>query len=166
MLTLQKKGGKKSAMYPKANPGVLVGIEDIMPAYRVYDLQQGTIKKIPFAQVITHEGHFPFRSRANTSSEKKELPLRFIPNIEAFGDPLEWLKYGFEEQEEKELTALSPSGGGFIHAGATGCVPTTHSVGGETPSEERKTGKIPESMQQPQSQPTNALCEKMGVGVT
>lgn len=33
MLTLQKKGGRKAAMHPKANAGILVGIEDYMPAY-------------------------------------------------------------------------------------------------------------------------------------
>jgi len=79
MLTLQKKHGRKGAMYPKANAGVLVGIEDNMPAYRIYDLtQQGIIRKIPFAQTVTHEGHFP-----------------------------EWLKYGFGEEEEKELSNVA-----------------------------------------------------------
>src|SRR5690348_11931956 len=66
MLTVAKKKGLKLAMGPKAQLGALIGIEDNMPAYRVYDFKpRGKIRKIPFAQIVTHEGHFPFRSFAN-----------------------------------------------------------------------------------------------------
>jgi hypothetical protein len=51
MLTVQKKGGAKAKL------GAIVGIEDNMPAYRVFDFEQrDKPKKIPFAQVVTHEG--------------------------------------------------------------------------------------------------------------
>ena len=104
MLTLQKKGGKKAAIYPKANAGIIVGIEDNMPAYRVYDINQnGLIRKIPFAQTITHEGHYPFRKKSNWPTQDLDLPLVFTPNAEAFQDIFEWMRYGFDESEEKEL---------------------------------------------------------------
>jgi hypothetical protein len=37
MLTIEKKGGKKLAMGPKAQFGAIIGIEDNMAAYRVFD---------------------------------------------------------------------------------------------------------------------------------
>ena len=70
MLTVQKKGGKKLAMLPKAQAGVIIGVEDNMPAYRVLDLEKRSVRKIPFAQTITHEGCFPFRN-ARTGAKTK-----------------------------------------------------------------------------------------------
>ncbi len=110
MLTVQKKRGRKSAMFPKANAGVIVGIEDNMPAYRVYDLnQEGIIRKIPFSQTVTHEGHYPFRQKATWARQEEDLPLLFSPNAEAFNDIFEWLRYGFDEKEEKELCVSASS---------------------------------------------------------
>ncbi len=104
MLTLEKKGGKKKAMFPKAKLGVIVGIEDNMPAYRVYDFEQrGVIRKIPFAQVVTHEGHYPFKDWANWSEEEKDLPESFIPSLDARNDIGEWRRFGFSRIEEEEL---------------------------------------------------------------
>jgi hypothetical protein len=117
MLTVEKKGGKKKAMFPKARLGAIVGIEDNMPAYRVYDFEQGgVIRKIPFAQVVTHEGHFPFRDGAKWTAEEKELPISFIPSVDAKNDVLEWSRYGFSEAEQVELDlgAPIPSSGPFV----------------------------------------------------
>ena len=43
MLTVVKKGGKKDAMGPKARHGVIIGIEDNMPAYRVSTWRGGSL---------------------------------------------------------------------------------------------------------------------------
>ena len=101
MLTLEKKGG---AMFPKARLGVIVGIEDNMPAYRVYDFEKrGTIRRIPFSQVVTHEGHFPFKDRSKWTEEDKALPTSFIPSVDARNDSTEWSRYGFSDAEVVEL---------------------------------------------------------------
>ena len=53
MLTVQKKGGKKLALGPKAKAGVIIGIEDNMPAYRVLEMNpRGKAHRIPFAQTV------------------------------------------------------------------------------------------------------------------
>ena len=71
-----------------------------MPAYRIYDLtQQGMIRKIPFSQTVTHEGHFPFRRRSTWTQEDLTLPLCFTPNADAFNDVFEWMKYGFDDKD-------------------------------------------------------------------
>jgi hypothetical protein len=104
MLTLQKKGGRKEAVGPKAQLGVIVGIEDNMPAYRVFDFEQrGKMRKIPFAQVVSHEGHYPFKDWSRWTDEEKNLPQSFVPSIEAHEDGSEWKRFRFSEEEEKEL---------------------------------------------------------------
>ena len=88
MLTMEKKKGLKQAVGPKAKLGVIIGIEDNMPAYRVYDFEQrGVSRKIPFAQVVAHEGHYPFRDWSRWSEEEKLLPESFIPTLEARCNP-------------------------------------------------------------------------------
>jgi hypothetical protein len=110
MLTVGKKQGLKKAMFPKARLGAIVGIEDNMPAYRVYDFdQRGVILKIPFAQVVTHEGHFPFKSYPTWSYQEKELPGSFIPSMDARQDQDEWARYECSAFEEEELGVLTPA---------------------------------------------------------
>jgi hypothetical protein len=104
MLTLQKKGGRKEAVGPKAKLGAIIGIEDNMPAYRVLDFEErNKVKKIPFAQVVTHEGHYPFRNYARWTDEERELPESFIPTMEAYGDAAEWRRFRFSPNEVEEL---------------------------------------------------------------
>ena len=62
LLTAQKKGGRKLAVDAKGRLGIIFGIEDAMPAYRVLDVQMRKVRCIPFAQLISHEGHYPFRN--------------------------------------------------------------------------------------------------------
>ena len=81
---------------------------------RVYDLtqtQQGVIRKIPFAQLICHEGHYPFRRKANWAPGDGDLPLCFSPNAEAYNDTCEWMRYDFNEEDEKELQEVPTPGG-------------------------------------------------------
>ena len=96
MLTLQKKGGKKMAMSPKAQEGVIVGIQDNMPAYRVLNLETRKVVKIPFAQTVTHEGFFPFRNDRNWNEDEKQLPHAFIPSFDM--DLADWLQYDIPDQ--------------------------------------------------------------------
>ena len=104
MLTVQKKGGRKEAVGAKAKLGAIVGIEDNMPAYRVFDFEQrDKPKKIPFAQVVTHEGHFPFRSYAQWTVEEKELPESFIPTVESYNNYSEWRRFQFQSEDMREL---------------------------------------------------------------
>ena len=106
MLTIQKKGGKKEAVGPKAKPGVLLGIEDNMPAYRILDLEQrGAIKRIPFSQLVTHEGHFPFRDYVNWTELERDLPESFMPALESYQDPAEWRRFQFQPSDLEELEA-------------------------------------------------------------
>ena len=103
MLTVVKKGGKKDAMGPKARHGVIIGIEDNMPAYRVYDLERREAKRIPFAQVISHEGHYPLRDYSKWTEEEKALPESFIPSFDAQIAEDEFSRFGFSEKEKLEL---------------------------------------------------------------
>lgn len=84
LLTLEKKGGKKQALLPKAKAGVIIGIEDGMPAYRVFDLEKRKMRRIPFAQAITHEGCYPFRDSKNLTPEEHSLPPSFLLTPESF----------------------------------------------------------------------------------
>jgi hypothetical protein len=128
MLTLEKKGGRKDAVGAKAREGAIVGIEDNMPAYRVYDFTLRGARKIPFAQVVTHEGHFPFREKAQWTEEEKGMPDSFIPSLEARADANEWRKFRFSEEESKELEehtyAFSPAPSS-IHLSGGGLPPST-----------------------------------------
>ena len=126
MLTDDKKKGLKLAMGPtKARLGVIIGIEDNMPAYRVYDFEhRGQALKIPFAQTITHEGHYPFRDFSKWSEEEKNLPECFIPSIEAKNDPSEWRRFNFSNEEEVELDSdATPVGADDEFMFTEGCFP-------------------------------------------
>ena len=75
LLTVQKKKGKKLAVEAKGQLGAIIGIEDNMPAYRVYEFESDKVRKIPFVQLVTHEGHYPFRDAKLWRDEDKELPI-------------------------------------------------------------------------------------------
>ena len=104
MLTISKKKGRKLAMNAKAQLGAIIGIEDNMPAYKVYSFDpRGKVLRIPFAQIITHEGHYPFRDLSKWSEEEKRLPHSFIPSA---GDYRLWGSYGFTPDELQELEEM------------------------------------------------------------
>src|SRR6185437_11681573 len=88
----------------KAKLGAIIGIEDNMPAYRVFDFDpRGKIHKIPFAQITTHEGHFPFRAWSRWTEEEKELPESFIPTVDVRSDRREWDRYRFDDCDIAEM---------------------------------------------------------------
>ena len=117
MLTVEKKGGKKDAVGPKAQLGAVLGIEDNMAAYRVFDFNpHGKMRKIPFAQIVTHEGHYPFRNWSRWTAEEKELPDSFVPSFEARCNPEEWNRFNFSADETEELDSGITAGGESVIA--------------------------------------------------
>ena len=75
-----------------------------MPAYRVFDFEQrGKIRKNPFAQVVTHEGQYPFREISSWSDEAKTATRSFIPSLEAQWHPEEVHRYNFSPSQLEEL---------------------------------------------------------------
>lgn len=71
LLTLQKKGGLKMALHEKGRLGIILGIEGNMPAYRVMDAETRTVRRIPFAQAVSHEGHYPLSDRSTWTAEEQ-----------------------------------------------------------------------------------------------
>ena len=62
LLTLQKKGGHKMAVQTKGELGIIMSVDEQMPAYRVWDVNGKKVRNIPMTQLVTHEGHYPFRA--------------------------------------------------------------------------------------------------------
>ena len=106
LLTLQKKGGKKMAVQAKGRLGVILSIEDNMPAYRVMELDgDRKVRSIPFAQLVSHEGHYPFKNIDLWTSGEKGLPGSFMPSREAQLEPEEWERFAFAPEHCEELGA-------------------------------------------------------------
>ena len=111
LLTLQKKKGKKLAVEAKGQLGAILGIEDGMPAYRVFDFETSKVRKIPFAQTICHEGHYPFNDPKLWKEEDHDLPISFLPTEDVGEVPEELERYHFEDAQLSEMTwSMSPRG--------------------------------------------------------
>ena len=80
-----------------------------MPAYRVYDFDSGNVRRIPFVQLVTHEGHYPFRDGSRWRDEDKELPISFLPTEDVCETP-------DDHFVEPEMTEISFSVPGHIPA--------------------------------------------------
>lgn len=103
LLTVQKKGGRKLAVEAKGRLGIVIGIEDHMPAYRVLDIEYHKVRRIPFAQLITHEGHYPFRNYDLWTDEEKKLPASFTPTPDTLECNDELSKYNLSDEQFSEL---------------------------------------------------------------
>ena len=79
-----------------------------MPAYRVYDFDSGKVRRIPFVQLVTHEGHYPFRDAKMWRDEDRELPVSFLPTEEVCDSPEEFERYQFAEPEMTEISFTIP----------------------------------------------------------
>jgi len=55
----KRKGGKEPAQR-RSFQGVIVGYEDGMPAYRVWDLNEHVVKAVSYVFTICHEGYYTF----------------------------------------------------------------------------------------------------------
>ena len=103
LLTLQKKSGLKMAVQTKGELGAIMGIEDDMAAYRVWNFRKRKLCNIPFSQVVTHEGHYPFKDYKLWGDEDKELPISFAP-VDGEGlEEDEWDKYKYTDEENAYL---------------------------------------------------------------
>ena len=74
-----------------------------MQAYIVYDIKERKRREVSFFHSIIHEGFFPFRDKKMWSEEEKLLPKHFTPKFEDIITPLEFKKYSFSDEEEKEI---------------------------------------------------------------
>ena len=86
-----------------------------------------------FFNTIVHEGFYPFRNKNFWSREEKELPKCFSPTFEDVLTPEEFKKFGFTEEEEKEiLSEYFPKGEekGDKHTVSADELDSKHSGGG------------------------------------
>ena len=74
-----------------------------------YDFETGKVRRIPFVQLVTHEGHYPFRDANMWRDEDRELPISFLPTEEACEFPDELHRYQFLEPEMTEISFTLPS---------------------------------------------------------
>ena len=106
LLTLQKKGGLKMALHEKGRLGIILGIEGNMPAYRVMDAETRTVRRIPFAQAVSHEGHYPLSDRSTWTAEEHELPESYVDADEVGIMPIRLFR-------RPEPTAPAPAASGM-----------------------------------------------------
>ena len=103
----KRKGGKEPAQR-RFFHGVILGYAEIMPAYRVWDLEARCIKLVSYNFTICHEGYYPFRDRTNWPPDSVNDPPSFSP---LFGGVLtmpQWKLFGFDEEEQEEVLERSP----------------------------------------------------------
>ena len=74
-----------------------------MQAYIVWDIRERKKREVSFFHSIIHEGFYPFREKGIWSKEEKALPRNFSPTFEDVLTPEEFRKFGFTEEEEKEI---------------------------------------------------------------
>jgi len=63
------------------------------------------VRSIPFAQLVSHEGHYPFKNIDLWTSGEKGLPGSFMPSREAQLEPEEWERFAFAPEHCEELGA-------------------------------------------------------------
>ena len=105
-----KRSGHKTPGQDKAYDGVILGYVDNMQAYLVWDLRKRKKREVSFFHSVVHEGFYPFKDKKIWTSEEKGLPAVFTPRLEDILTPIEFSKFGFSEEEEKEILAEHFSG--------------------------------------------------------
>ena len=60
-------------------------------------------EEVSFFHSVIHEGFYPFRNKKHWSTEEKDLPSTFSPRLEHLLVSSEFEKFGFSEEEEKEI---------------------------------------------------------------
>ena len=75
-----RKGGKEPAQRRYFRAAIL-GYEETMPAYRVWDLAAKCIKLVSYNFTICHEGYYPFREKHNWPPDFLEDPDCFSPTL-------------------------------------------------------------------------------------
>jgi hypothetical protein len=103
----RRKGGKEPAQR-RSLQGVLIGYEEGMPAYRVWDLDAKNIKTISYNFTICHEGYYPFRDRKNWPTDRLMDPICFSPILDGVLTITEWKKFDFDDEDATEVLGLAP----------------------------------------------------------
>ena len=108
----KRREGKKTPGQKKCFDGIVIGYVLDMQAYIVWDIRERKKREISFFHCIVHEGFYPWRDKKLWSKEEMSLPETFIPMFEDILSPHEFEKYGFSEEEEKEIIRMyfPPSG--------------------------------------------------------
>ena len=99
----ERREGRKTPGQVRAYEGVVLGYAKDMQAYIVWDIKERKKREVSFFHSIIHEGFFPFRDKKIWSEEEKHLPSSFSPRLEDILTPDELTKYGYTEDEEKEI---------------------------------------------------------------
>ncbi len=103
----QRRGGKHPAQR-RSFKGVLLGYEENMPAYRIWDLEAKKARSVSYNFTICHEGYYPFRDKNQWPPEAKEDPSNFSPVVDGILSTLEWKKFDFNAQETNEIFSVAP----------------------------------------------------------
>jgi hypothetical protein len=102
-----RSGGKHPGQR-KSFHGAILGYEENMPAYRVWNFETRSIKVVSYNFTICHEGYFPFKDKKNWPADCVRDPEFFSPNCGGVPSREEWEKYDFDEEsmEAKNENAL------------------------------------------------------------
>ena len=103
----KRKGGKEPAQR-RSFKGAILGYQDGMPAYRVWDLDTQKIILVSYNFTICHEGYYPFRDKNNWPREYLDEPAYFSPSMGGVITITELQKYDFDDDQKQELTEKFP----------------------------------------------------------
>jgi hypothetical protein len=99
----QNREGAKTPGQKKAYEGVVLGYVHDMQAYIVWDIKARKKREVSFFHSVIHEGFYPFKDKKIWSEEEKHLPMSFMPRLEDVLIHDEFAKFGYTEEEEKEI---------------------------------------------------------------
>jgi hypothetical protein len=104
----RRRGGKEPGQRRSFN-GALMGYEEGMPAYRVWDLLERIIKLVSYVFTICHEGFYPMRDKAHWPEEWTQCPHVFSPVYDGVLSMGEWWKFGFDDEDSAVVLAQAPN---------------------------------------------------------
>ena len=107
-IPLEKRRGGKEPAQRRSFQGVLVGYEEGMPAYRVWDLEAHTVKAVSYVFTICHEGYYPLRDKTHWDSEWHHAPYTFSPVQDGLLTLGEWSRYDFDDEDAMTVMADKP----------------------------------------------------------
>ena len=98
----KRRGGKEPAQR-RSFKGAILGYEDGMPAYRVWDLVENKIVLVSYNFAICHEGYYPFKDKKNWPKEYLDDPECFAPTLTGVVTTTDLKKYNFDEEQMQDL---------------------------------------------------------------
>ena len=102
-----RTGGKHPAQR-RSFQGLLLGYEETMPAYRIWDLQAKTIRCVSYNFTICHEGYYPFRDKKLWPEICLADPVNFSPIIDGVLRTTDWRKFAFDDEDSNEIFRQAP----------------------------------------------------------